>query len=81
MDTKQEHLATSDTEWWDYVQTFDFGIGVGKLNLDDNCVDEADARFAEVSEETVRSMAKKKNAARTNESTKSGLKREGERII
>ena len=74
MDTKQEHLATSDTEWWDDVQTFDFGIGVGKLNLDDNGVGEADARFAEVSEETVRSMAKKKNAARTDESTKSGLK-------
>ena len=83
MDAKQENLSevmdtgvrTDGTEWWKDVQTFDFGIDLGKLNIGDDGRDtNAVERFVEVSEETVKNMSKKKNAARTDESTKSGLK-------
>ena len=42
-----------DTEWWQDVQTFDFGIQIGTE-------EEQEKRFADVSEEEVRKMAKKK---------------------
>ena len=69
MDTKQENPRSGGREWCDEVQTFDFGVQVKKL---DDANDRE--RFVEVSEETVKNMAKKKNAARTNESTKSAVK-------
>ena len=69
MDTKQENPRSGGREWCDEVQTFDFGVQVKKL---DDANDRE--RFVEVLEETVKNMAKKKNAARTNESTKSAVK-------
>ena len=77
MDAKQENqedllidaIRNADEEkWWRDVQTFDFGVN---LDCDDNLEPK---RFAEVSDETVKSMAKKKNAKRTDESTRSGVK-------
>ena len=78
MDSKQEELAELldiCAEWWKdgEVLTFDFGVDAGKLNLDNGDAD-ARGRFVDVSEDTVRNMAKKKNAPKTDESTKSGLK-------
>ena len=78
MDTKVEYITKlditpnpDDEDWWNDVQTFD--LGVGNLNLDDGDSN-VGGRFAEVSEETVRNMTKKKNAPKTDESTKSGVK-------
>ena len=72
---KQEEIVMDitpnpdDMEWWRDVQTFDFGIPLGeeeeKLET---------KRFADVSEEEVRQMAKKKNATRTDEATKSAVR-------
>ena len=56
-----------DDGWWKDVQTFDFGVQIDKENRVAN-------RFAEVTEDEIRAMSKKKNAARTDDATKSGMK-------
>ena len=56
-----------DDGWWKDVQTFDFGVQIDKENRVAN-------RFAEVTEDEIRAMPKKKNAGRTDNATKSRMK-------
>ena len=73
MDNKQEEGYIDITpnpdedEWWRDVQTFDFGVQIEKENHVAN-------RFAEVTDDEIRNMSKKKNATNTDEATKSGLR-------
>ena len=78
MDAKQENQVNNiiapnaeEEKWWEDVQTFDFGVN---LDCDDEAANAGPKRFAQVSDEVVNNMAKKKNAKRTDESTKSAVK-------
>ena len=46
-----------EDKWWQDVQTFDFGVN---LDCEDEAANAGPKRFAQVSDEVVNSMAKKK---------------------